>query len=146
MFLTRKNSNEIAQRRMNFSKNACLCPTELKKEKRNLMKKRPERNRKKKLVKLGNVLVVEERHNRPIRQVDRDQLTETDRVEPGRLYTHTTTLLTESAVYTRCVCVHSNLVPHLFSTTTTFFLPPSFLLLLPSAQIKKKKTASFLCR
>jgi hypothetical protein len=33
---------------MNFSKkNACLCPTELKKEKRNLMKKRPERNRKK---------------------------------------------------------------------------------------------------
>jgi hypothetical protein len=106
LFLTRKNSNEIAQRRMNFSKNACLCPTELKKEKRNLMKKRPERNRKKKLVKLGNVLVVEERHNRPIRQVDRDQLTETDRVEPGRLYTHTHYYLTnrERRLYEVCVC------------------------------------------
>lgn len=122
MFLTRKNSNEIAQRRMNFSKNACLCPTELKKEKRNLMKKRPERNRKKKLVKLGNVLVVEERHNRPIRQVDRDQLTETDRVEPGRLYTHTTTLLTESAVYTRCVCVYTVTWFPIFSLPP----PPSF--------------------
>lgn len=71
-----------------------------------MVKKRPERNRKKQLVKLGNVLVVEERHNRPIRQVDRDQLTETDRVEPGRLYTHTHYYLTnrERRLYEVCVC------------------------------------------
>jgi hypothetical protein len=78
------------------------------------------------------VLVVEERHNRPIRQVDRDQLTETDRVEPGRLYTHTHYYLTnrERRLYEVCVCVHSNLVPHLFSTTTTTYsstlFPPPF--------------------